>query len=69
MKWLKFLQSKLSEINSDILACNDAKTIETLPFGYNLFNQFDKNRILDATITLIVSSKTFHYILFYSKVQ
>ena len=43
MKWLKFLQSKLSEINSDILTCNDAKTIETLPFGDNLFNQFDKN--------------------------
>ena len=47
MKWLKFPQSKLSEINSDILTCTDAKTIETLPFGDNVFNQFNNNRVLD----------------------
>ena len=69
MKFLKFPHSKLSEINSDILTCTDAETIETLPFGDNVFNQFNNNRVLDPTTTLIVSSKTFHDILFYSKVR
>ena len=35
--------SKISEINSDILACTDSKTVETLLFDDTLFNRFGKN--------------------------
>ena len=36
---------------------NDLALIETLLFGHNLFNQYDKSRILDAAIAFIVTSK------------
>ena len=57
MKQVKFLEERftllsvISEIKSDMLTFTDSKTVETLLFGDTLFNQFDNNRILNATIT------------------
>ena len=54
------LLSKISEINSDLMTCNDFALIETLLFGdNNSFSQYDNSRILDATIAFIVTSKRF----------
>ena len=64
-----FLQSEISKINSDILTCTDAKIIETILFDDKLFSQFDSNRILDARIISIVSSKKINGIPLYSKVR
>ena len=51
------LLSKISEINSELITCNDLALIETLLFGDNSFSQYDNSRILDATIAFIVTSK------------
>ena len=53
------LLSEISEINSELITRNDLALIETLLFGDNLFSQYDNSRILDATITFIVTSKRF----------
>ena len=58
--------SKISEINSDILACTDSKTVETLLFDDTLFNRFGKNATYKAKITSVVSSKIFDDTFFYS---
>ena len=54
------LLSKISEINSDLITCNDLLLTETLLFGDNLFSQYDNSRTLDATSTFIVTSKRFN---------
>ena len=51
--------SKISEINSDLITRNDLALIKTLLFGDNSFSQYDKPRILDATVAFIVTSKRF----------
>ena len=51
------LLSKISEINSELITCNDLALIETLLFGDNSFSQYDNSRISDATIAFIVTSK------------
>ena len=48
--------SKISEINCDLITCNDLALIETLLFGDNSFTQFDNSIILDATIAFLVTS-------------
>ena len=53
------LLSKISEINSELIARNDLALTETLLFGDNSFSQYDNSRILDATIAFIVTSKRF----------
>ena len=53
------LLSKIFEINSNLITCNDLALVETLLFGRNSLSQYDKSRILDATIALIVTSKRF----------
>ena len=55
------LLSKISEINSGLITRNDLALIETLNFGDNSFSQYNNSRILDATITFIVTSKRFDY--------
>ena len=54
------LLSKISEINSDLITCNDLLLTETLLFGDNSFSQYDNSRTLDATSTFIVTSKRFN---------
>ena len=54
------LLSKISEINSDLITCNDLLLTEILLFGDNLFSQYDNSRTLDATSTFIVTSKRFN---------
>ena len=49
-----------------MLACTDSKNVEALLFRDTLFNQFDNNKILNETITSVVSSKRFDDALFYS---
>ena len=51
------LLSKISEIDSDLITCNDLAFIETLLFGDNSFSQSNDSIILDATIAFIVTSK------------
>ena len=53
------LLSKIFETNSNLITCNDLALVETLLFGRNSLSQYDKSRILDATIALIVTSKRF----------
>ena len=53
------LLSEISEINWDLITRNDSALIETLLFGDNSFSQYDKSRILDATIAFVVTSKRF----------
>ena len=53
------LLSKIFEINSNLITCNDLASVETLLFGCSSLSQYDKSRILDATIALIVTSKRF----------
>ena len=53
------LLSEISEINRDLITRNDSALIETLLFGDNSFSQYDKSRILDATIAFVVTSKRF----------
>ena len=47
--------SKISEINSDLITCNDLTLIEKIILGNYLVN----SSILDATIALIIISKRF----------
>ena len=54
------LLSKISEINSDLITCNDLLLTEALLFGDNSFSQYDNSRTLDATSTFIVTSKRFN---------
>ena len=58
MEYRNTLLSKISEINSDLITCNDLALIETL-FGDNSFNQYNNSIILDANIAFIVASKRF----------
>ena len=51
--------SEISEISSELIRRNDLALTETLLFGDDLFSQYDNLRILDATITFIVTSKRF----------
>ena len=53
------LLSKISEVNSELVTCNDLALIEALLFGNNSFTQYNNSRILDATIAFIVTSKRF----------
>ena len=53
------LLSKISEIKSDLITCNDLALIENLLFGDNLFSQYDNSRILDDTIAFIITSRRF----------
>ena len=59
MEYKNTLLSKLSEINSDLITCNDLALIETLCFGDSSFNQHDNSKILYATTAFIVPSKRF----------
>ena len=59
MKYKNTLLSKLSEINSDLITCNDLALIETFIFGDSSFNQHDNSKILYATTAFIVPSKRF----------
>ena len=59
MKYRNTLLSEISEINSELITCNDFALIKTLLFGDNSFSQYDNSRILDATIAFIVTSKRF----------
>ena len=59
MEYKNTLWSKLSEINSDLITCNDLALIETLCFGDSSFNQHDNSKILYATTAFIVPSKRF----------
>ena len=51
--------SKISEINSDLITCNDLTLIEKIILGNYLVSQCDNSSILDATIALIIISKRF----------
>ena len=51
--------SEISEINSGLITRSDLALIETLLFGDNSFSKYDNSRMLDATITFIVTSKKF----------
>ena len=53
------LLSKISEIKSDLITCNDLALTENLLFGDNLFRQYDNSRILDATIAFVITSRRF----------
>ena len=53
------LLSKISEIDGELITHNDLALTETLLFGDNLFSQYNNSRILDASITFIVTSKRF----------
>ena len=46
------LLSEISEINSEVITCNDLALVGTLLFGDNSFSQCDNSRILDATLHL-----------------
>ena len=59
MEYRNTLLSVIAEINSDLITRNDLALIETLYFGNNSFSQYDNSRILDPTITFIVTSKRF----------
>ena len=53
------LLSKISEINSELVTCNDLALIEILLFGNNSFSQYNNSRTSDDTIAFIVTSKRF----------
>ena len=53
------LLSKISEIDGELITHNDLALTETLLFGDNSFSQYNNSRILDASITFIVTSKRF----------
>ena len=53
------LLSKISEIDGEMITHNDLALTETLLFGDNSFSQYNNSRILDASITFIVTSKRF----------
>ena len=53
------LLSKIPEINSDLITRSDIALIETLMFGDISLSQYNNSRILDATITFIITSKRF----------
>ena len=53
------LLSKIPEINSDLITRSDLALIETLLFGDISLSQHNNSRILDATITFIITSKRF----------
>ena len=59
MEYRDTLLSEISEINSELITCNDLALIGTLLFGDNSFSQYDNSKILDATIAFIVTSKRF----------
>ena len=59
MEYRNTLLSVIAEINSDLITRNDLALIETLYFGNKSFSQYDNSRILDPTITFIVTSKRF----------
>ena len=44
------LLSKMSEINSHLITCNNLALIETLLFGDNSLSQYNNSRILDASM-------------------
>ena len=52
MEYRDKLLSEISEINSELITCNDLALIGTLLFGDNSFSQYDNLRILDATLHL-----------------
>ena len=52
MEYRDTLLSEISEINSELITCNDLALIGTLLFGDNSFSQYDNSRILDATLHL-----------------
>ena len=63
MEFRNTFLSKISGVNSDLITRNDLALIKTLLFGDNSFSQYNKPRILDATVAFIVTSKRFDDLL------